>query len=347
MAYIRTNYPASLDSTNTSIDAKGRKFWRTDIVDFEDRTAITDPIAYIVLSNDVKALQEAVFSMQETFGVMPQSTSGTVSARIAALEDYTDLDARYGGPTWRSIAEGSRPTIMGHLHDGTATGASKIDLTQHVTGLLPKININADRTTGLTGGDLYVDSATDKKITTAIGEKYDKTGGSITGDCQITGRFNSNIYQEADAYAVKTSLGITVATPEAYSGTAVQAINNTTEAGTLITYIHTLRYGYYSLAVRMAVSAATSPLPIATIKVYSDNTLLVSEDIYPNRFTAENVYEEQFVAFNHHYAGTVNSKNIKINIDWLNNINSGATLSLDSLVITPLHVSVYDNILNA
>jgi hypothetical protein len=125
-----TNYPDALDKANTNI--------RQDIVNFEDRTSSTDPKLYYVLANDVRGLQQSVFAIEETLGILPQSTYSTVNDRLDALEDYTDLDARYGGSTWRDLyvanladsSEPAAPTIMSHYM--TAVRMEQLRLISHL-----------------------------------------------------------------------------------------------------------------------------------------------------------------------------------------------------------------------
>lgn len=335
-AWPLTTYPDALDKNNTSVIRQG-------IVNFEDRTTSTDPTLYYVIANDVKALQQAVFSLQETLGVAPQLTYGSVSARMTALENYEDLDIRYGGALWGAIPDGLRPTILGHLHDGSGTGAPKIDVGLHVTGKLKKANINLVRTdaTAITGEDIAVSASTDQTIASRFNDKLDKTGGTITGSgaqLVVNGPFNSRIYKEADAKDCIPSSGATGTSVAdaigAFSGTAVRG-TPANAAGDLVAYTSTLRYGDYSLGLRMRVSSIASIQGIGKVKVYSGTTLMNEVVIVPSDF-AGTEYQMFYVGFTHK-----NDWNVKVNVSWYGPA-AACDLTIDSLVITPLHITAYD-----
>lgn len=330
-----TTYPDSLDKGNINI--------RQDIVNFENRTSSTDPMLYYVLSNDVRSLQQAVFSVQETLGVIPQSTFGTVDSRIGALEDYTDLDARYGGATWNGLAPETRPTILGHLHSGTATGSSKIDLLSHVTGKLSKVNINLTRTdvNGITGEDIALSPATDQTIASKFNDKLEKTGGTIQGVgayLSVNGSFNSRVYKEEDAYLCSGTTGTNIADTEAFSGTAKRVLSSNA-AGNLIHYTSQLRYGDYSLAFRLRVSNIAPLQSIGKVKIYSGTTLTKEVEIIPSIFESTS-YQMFYVGFTH-------EDNINVNVDvyWYGvSIQPpiACDLVIEGITITPLHLTAYD-----
>ena len=337
-----TDYPDSLDKSNDKI--------RQSILDFEDRTGETNPELYYVLSEDVKVLQQAVFALEETLGVNPQSSFDTIDERISSIEDYEDLDDRYGGSTWRALyvansnnpANPAAPTIMGHLHDGSSNGAPKIDLSLHATGTLNKSRINLDRTNveGITGADIALNPETDQTIASKFNDKLDKTGGAVQS-LNVNGTFNSYVYKEADGYLCVPStspIGSNVADSGTFSGTGRRALSSN-GSGNLLHYSNLLRYGDYSLCLRMKVSSTSSSLSIGNIKIYSGSTLIKNVEIVPADFQSTS-YEMFYVAFSHKDNPTIN-----IYVSWNGTSIQppiSSNLTIDGLVITPNHLTAYD-----
>lgn len=339
-----TNYPDALDKSNPNI--------RQNIINFEDRTPETDARLYYVLANDVRSLQQAVFAIEETLGVNPQSSFNTVNDRISALEDYTDLDERYGGATWRSIylahlADPSKPkapTIMGHVHDGSATGAPKIDLALHTTGKLDKGRLDLSGSGALTGEDIRLNRNTTQTVAAKFDDKLDKVGGTIQGTnayLTINGPFNCYVYKEAEAYQCVPSsgaVGTNIADTGAFSGTARKATSSNAK-GNVMHYSSKLRYGNYSLCLRMKVSNRAPLQSIGKVKICSGSTVMKQVEIIPARFQTTD-YEMFYVAFEHKGNPTVN-----VYIEWYGTSVQpvvACDLTIDSLVITPLHVTTYD-----
>lgn len=350
-AWSLTSYPDAMDKNNENI--------RKEIVDFDKRSSDTDPMLYHILAGDVKGLQQAVFAVQETLGIRPQSSFGTVDLRIAALEDYEDLDERFGGSTWRGLWTASHdvngdpidgiplpPTIMGHLHDGSTTGAPKIDLSRDVTGVLSKAGIDLANETGITGEDIKLSSGSTKTITERFDDKYDKTGGSLSGPVAVGGTFNSQIYKEADAYWLVPgvgSVGTQVADQDAYSGQARKVLASG-GAGNLLYYGTNMRYGDYSVGLRMKVSSVDSPQAVGKVVVYSSGTMVKTVDIIPNRF--ESVEYQMFYVTFKHKRGTSADKSVQVYVKWSGSsvvpVEQSCDLTADSIVITPVHPAVFD-----
>jgi hypothetical protein len=343
-----TTYPDVLDKSNSNI--------RQDIVNFENRTSSTDPQLYYLLSDDVKSLQQSVFAIEETLGVLPQSTYGTVTARIAGLEDYTDLDTRYGGSTWRTLflahesngTNPAAPTIMSHLHDGSSNGAAKIDLALHVNGKLNKTNINLLRTDagGITGADIALNSTTDVTVAAKFDDKLDKTGGIVAGAnsyLTVNSTFNSRMYKELDAKDTTYTAGSNVADVNAFSGITRKAVAGSATGNLVDTTIAQMRYADYSMGIRAKVSDATITQSIGKIKVYSAGTLVKSMEIIPNSlFNNSNKYEMIYVPFSHNGSGDWTVRTV---IEWYGSSvvpTIACDLSVEGIMITPVHVTAYD-----
>jgi hypothetical protein len=341
-----TTYPDSLDETNPLI--------RQDILNFEDRTSATDPSLYYVLANDVKNLQQSVFSVEKSLGIKPQSTYSSVDARFIALEDYTDLDARFGGSTWRDLytahlADGSKPaapTIMSHLHDGSINGVAKIDLVSHVNGKLGKTNLNLIGTDpeGITGDDILLNNSTTVTVADKFNDKLDKTGGTITGTgalLTVNAPFNSRMYKELDAKDLTSTTGINTADTGAFSGVARKA-TSASAAGTLIDTTVAMRYADYSIGIRAKATNASITQSIGKIRVYSAGVLTKIIEIIPANFFGGTDYEMLYVPFSHKGSG---NWNVRVAIDWYGASIVPAIacdLSIDSVMITPVHVTAYD-----
>lgn len=327
-----TNYPDSLDVGNANI--------RTDILDFADRAPTTLPELYHVMAGDVKSLQQAIFAIQNVLGTMPQSAHTTVDTRIEALEDYTDLDIRYIGINSPQPA----PTIMSHIHVGTPNGPPKIDLTNHVTGVLNKANINLLKTSpaSLTAEDIYLThNQSAPSILDKFTEKLDKTGGKITGiGLDVEASFNSGVFKEIDAADTLKTVGSNIYDTSAFSSTARKGVKTDARGELLNAYITRMRYLDYSIGIRAKVTNASITQSIGKIEVYSGSALSKSVEIIPNNFFNTTGYEMIYIPFSH--KGPSNFS-VRIVITWYGTSASvPCDLFLDGIVINPVHLAAYD-----
>jgi hypothetical protein len=323
-------YPGAYDDTNP--------YLRQAIIDFEDRTNTSLPTDYVVTSEDIKVLQDIVLAIETALGINPAGLSENLVARIEAIESTSTLDDRYGGVDW--VGAGS-PTILGHDHS-----TNQINLTSDVTGELPKTNIQLTGAGALSAGDILVSTAGTKTIAVALTEKFDKSGGVIAGNTTITGHMNSYMFKDVDAKDLSYTTGNNVVDTATFCGTSRVGLGDSDgdASGNLITYSTTLRYFGYTLAIRLKVSDITQIDAIAQLTITSGSTVVLTYDIVPENFAANDTYEIIYVPFNHVYDGTATPTNVTINIEWY---GSGAItpidcdLSVDSLIITPLQNAVY------
>lgn len=341
-----TKYPNALDKTNVNI--------RQGIINFSDRVSSNDAdyhLNYTILANDVKALQQSIFAVEEVIGVSPQRTFGTVDARIADLEDYSDLYDIFGGVGWQVAGS---PTIMGHLHNGTQ--AQKIDLRSQVTYKLSSTNINLDRVTvgALTADLICLSATTDQTIASRFADKLDKVGGTISGNLAVSGQLNSMITKEVeskDGISSSTPTGTNVSDAGTNSGIARRG-TPTDASGIIFTYASQLRYGDYSVGLRLKLSDASSTLSIGKFRVYSGQTLVSTSEIIPSKLEPINPadltqgadYQTIYAPLVHKVRDGVVDKNVTVRVDWYGSSLVPAipcTMYMDSVVITPVNIAVY------
>lgn len=361
-----TNYPWYLDGRQSTLDEgsidplTGNPQFKVN-VNFEDRTRLTESKDYIVWANDVNALQEAIIGMQRVIGVVPFGSRGAddISARIELIEDFivmdrsidvdghANLDERYmWGGAWPTnplnATEYAAPiSIKTHRHDGTYQGASKISLYSEVTGLLGKANI--DLTSGeasmVTAADIYMTTAKTQTINTALANKFDKSGGTITGEVNILGNFRSLTMAEIDAVATTKVVGADVTDINSYSGYARQGLSSN-GTGVLSSLSIPFRYGKYVAAIRVKVASNVSNASVASILISDGTTTHVTDSIVPSALKSTD-YEMIYIEFEHkNRSGTSGKKNLSVVI----NFYSGIThLSIDSIVIQPVTTALYDD----
>lgn len=360
----KTNYPNSLDDRPTAIDELNRNTHFSVNVNFEDRDSLTNPTDYIVLADDVNALQESIIAVQRSLGAMPQGTNidFTVDERILSIENFTmkgessvqgylNLDERYmWGGSRPNIGETPVPlvSIVGHSHDGSVGQADKIDLSSHVSGLLSKYNI--DITSGgssmLTAQDIKISSASTETIPEALAKKMDKTGGSFEGNIVVEGSFNTLMNIEIDAkdtfYETGKSYVQSGSDNYAFSGYARKA-GSAALTGTLSTVNAKLRYGKYVSAFRMKSSDSTSAQSLCKILVKDSvsNTNVAELILQASDFDTVGEYKTFYLEFDHkNITGTSERGYIVPEVYFYTGI---ADLSVDSIVIVPITTAVYDD----
>lgn len=361
----RTNYPDALDDRPDAVEVENRNPHFALNVNFEDRTSSTNPQDYYVLADDINALQDAIIAIQRSLGVKPQGDNGlsTVAERFLNLENYVmlgdstnsgfnDLDERY---MWG----GTRPTINGqpaplvsivsHLHDGTPGQATKIDLANHVTGLLSKNNIDltSNTTDMLSAQDIRMSTSDSTTIPQKLDTKYDKAGGEISGDVKISGNIQCGIFFEKDAkdMGCDTDKGYQISTVDYYanSGYARKADINDLD-GYLINETISMRYGYYSVILRMKIPTTDSSKNsnmLCRISLLNKKTgELTTQIITVGDFSVQDEYQNIYVNFNHRNdigaVGGAQEFDLKVYY------YSGVTpLYIDSVVIVPVGIATY------
>ena len=364
---IKTNFPDSLDDRPDAVEEINRNSHFAVNINFEDRDALTSPTDYIVLADDVNALQESIIAVQRSLGVMPQGTDidSTVGDRILNLEVYTrkgdsasqgysDLDERYmWGGTRPTVNSSPAPliSIKGHSHDGTSGQADKIDLGTHVSGNLSKVNldISSGTTSMLTAQDIKMSSASSETIPQALANKMDKDGGTFSGDMAVEGNFKSLSFFEVEAKDTGYSTGLgyveSGSDNRAYSGYSRQATMAAT-SGLLSFSSHKLRYGRYVAVFRVKSSSISGSTPLAKFSIQESIDTVSGSTIEelvvtPDDFDVSGEYKEFYLEFKHANTAGISARTyIHPRIDFYTGV---ADLSVDSIVITPITTAIYDD----
>lgn len=358
----RTNYPNALDDRPDAIQTANRNPHFKVNINFENRTATTAATDYIVLADDVNALQEAIMAVQRSLGVMPQGTNlnDSVSQRFVGIENFTlyneSKELGFNTIDERLMWGGQRPSIGGdpaplisirqHIHSGTAGQADKISLTSHVTGLLKSVNIDltSNSVNMLSASNIRMSTSSAQTISDKFDEKMDKGGGSFTGDVTIEGNFTSRGHVEMDAKDMLSSAGkgysASASDPYADSGYTRKAVSaNTT--GILCYKTVNLRYGKYVAIFRIKVlsNASTNTIAKIGIKAVNGTTDLAAILVKPTDFASANTYQSFFVEFDHGYFGG-HYKTVTPQVYFYTGVTD---LSVDSIVIEPITTALYDD----
>ncbi len=158
---LNTNYPAELDIDVSLHSEREGTHWAINI-DNED----------YVRAGDINVLLDSMIAIQNVLGIAPQGSAEDIKERLDDLDTH-DHDLRYGGVNWDSTQ-----TILGHVHDGD-TGASLINLSNHVTGKLTRDFIaKGSEEEALTSSDFIV-PGTGMTITQTLDTK-------LSGDSSLT-----------------------------------------------------------------------------------------------------------------------------------------------------------------
>lgn len=361
---IMTNFPNSLDDRPDAIEEANRNDHFKVNVNFGSRDPFTPAIDYVVLAEDVNALQESIIAVQRSLGTMPQGMdlNYTVDERIQDIETYTLMDDSstngYANLDERYIWGGTRPlvnsepapliSIKGHYHDGSPGQANKIDLAQHITGTLSKTYLDLDSGTPsmLSAQDIRMSEVSTETIPEVLETKFSKDGGTIDGNVVVVGSFKSLTHIELEAIDTyyDTGKGFSQATGDnyAFSGYCRRGLMSNS-AGTLLRSEEVLRYGKYVAAFRMKVSDNLSGQIICYLSIL--NSILDSRieevSIRASDFDAPNEYKTFYLEFDHkNLYGSSTRAYIVPEVEFIPNI---ADLSIDSVVITPITTAVYDD----
>lgn len=361
-----TNYPWYIDSRQSSLDEgsidplTGNPQFKLN-VNFEERTRLTESKDYIVKAEDVNALQDAVIGIQRVLGTVPYGARGAddISQRLDELEDFVvmdksididghaNLDERYmWGGAWPvnplNPSQYALPvSIKTHRHDGTYQGATKINLYSEVTGMLGKSNI--DLSSGganmVTASDIYMSTAKTETINSAMSNKFDKTGGAITGPVVFGANARSLTMAEIDAYETTKVVGSEVTDFNAYSGYARYAAS-AGSSGVMASIDVPFRYGKYVAAIRMKVSSIMSSASVAKITISDKLSVHATDTVRPNYFK-DTDYDTIYIEFDHkNRTGTAGKKNLKIDIEFYAGVTN---MWIDSIVIQPVTTALYDD----
>lgn len=317
------------------------------------------------MAEHINALQDAVMSLQRVLGEMPQMPAEpkdaqgnpitdptelanlakihTIKERIDAIElfDWTGLfDKRYGGPNWAyDKNKSTNPTIQQHRHTGEGNGMpSKIVLTDEVSGLLPKRNVNLGKTSdGITGSDIYVEPTSSVKIADAISDKVSETtGGVIEENATLTmlGKTNTRWTREFDANDASKTGNTFVSDNKTLIGKAAQSHGNNL-SDLLNKQLTGMYYGKYVAIVRLATTslasdnvAEISAIDVETNKVIKTTVLKGSD------FDATNKYKTFYLVFEQNGETRLRIRKLAT--------TSSIKVSFDYAIVEPVHPAVFD-----
>lgn len=324
-----TQYPNTLDTRANNVNMQG---WVN-----VGETANPN----YVMAEYVNALIDSVMAIQRTLGSTPQVPLGTESAQLTnVIETKTvkdrlnaieggSLDERYGGTGW--VYNAGRPTLSKHSHTGVGGHPNKIILTTEVTGKLPKININLDANTGLTGADIFVSKTNTKNIETSLNDMLSKTtGGTVQGLVELKGGLRSRTVYEAIASEFVGMNGATLVTDSATTGGSGLQAAGTTAATFMNATLNRngLMYGRYVVGIRLKTNSLVNA---NLIRVAAGGSIFNYKGI---DFKSSNVYQMIYLVFDHTGSQTLSIQKLAT--------TGTATVTVDSIFIHPVHPAVFD-----
>ena len=177
----KTLYPNDIDITADFTDKP-----TTDAARLNSDWDINEDNVHYIMADDVNVLLDSVLAIQKILGTMPHGAAADVKTRLTNAETAltthktsTDHDSRYGGNDW-TVDQ----TIVGHTHVGGTGKPAKVNMVDHVTGLLRKTNMELtyNATGALTGSDIATSTSSATTVTTAISNRLPLTGGTLTGN---------------------------------------------------------------------------------------------------------------------------------------------------------------------
>lgn len=319
------------------------------------------------MAEHINAVQDAILAVQRTLGqhvqipANPVDAQGnpitdlaalnalasvtTVGDRLDAIEQYdwySILDKRYGGPTWAYSSTGKNATIQEHRHLGSASGIpgspEKIVLTEEVTGLLPKANVNLTKTAaGITGSDIFVEASSPEKISEALNDKISETtGGQIHKDAtlEVLGKMNTRWTREFDHTDASTAGNTVVADGKTLLGRAISS-GSVSASNLLEKQLTGMYHGRYVAIVRLSSTnlSTISAVEISAINT-TTNAVLNSVTLKGSDFDAATNYKSFFLIFNHDGATKLRVRKL--------NTNTATTIKFDYAIVEPVHPAVFD-----
>lgn len=318
------------------------------------------------MAEHINVMQDAIMALQKTLGEMAQvpanpvdangnpitsiealrqiAATSTVKDRLNAIERYdwyAKFDKRYGGPDWVYRETGKNATIQEHRHLGTSTipgTPQKISLTEEVTGLLPKANLNlSNSAAGITGSDILVQPDSGTKISQALNEKIsEKTGGTIAKDAklEILGKTNTRWTREFDIKDATGTGNTLVADGNTLLGQSIQSGDKL--ASTLLKQPLTgMHHGRYVLIIRVLASAIPTANVLRIAAVDSVTNAEINAGVYSgDEFETANKYKTFYLIFDH---------NGKTNIVIEKLATTAAVkIRFDYAIVEPVHPAVFD-----
>lgn len=330
-----TQYPKVIDSRSNNLNMQG-------FVNVQDATSATPLTKMWNMAEHVNALADAVMAIQRVLGINPHidvngqaNAKGTVDGRIDLLEDPDQYDARYGGTGW-ILGQ----NLVGHTHTGETGHPSKIDLVNHVQGLLKKSNIDLTTATGLTGADIAMNSQVSTKISDAIADKLSTSqGGTVNADLAVTGKFQSRTHREWNNEDVQNGTKIT--TYGASSGIAYRGAG-TADVRFIDNGLDGFEYGKYVVGVRLRIDSLPSE-QVGYIRVYNTvggvKTLDSSVAINGTDFDAVNSFKMFYLVCSIKGDASSSISSIQIGKD---STNASVNLDFDHAFIMPVHPAIFD-----
>lgn len=286
------------------------------------------------MAEHVNALADAVMAIERILGINPHIDKdgvdqGTVDGRIDTLESK-NYDKRYGGPNWKPDTGN---TIEEHKHLGQVGGASKIDLTKEVQGLLPKNNINLTAN-GLTGADIRLTSENATSIEKSIVDKLSMSlGGEVKGNTLFSGKLNSMFDR---TWLAEDATGGSIITDYKTATNKARRVTGKVRTSVWKVKAPALQYGDYAICVRARVD---NPIPESLIEVsVTVGGKTIKDTIRADVFTSgqwKSMYPIMIVE------GNGPNQVVEFEIAKLPT-SADVTLDLDYLHIMPAHPGIFD-----
>ncbi len=328
---LHTQYPDTVDMQQ-----------KTSNYDFSEKTDYKDYVHAL----EFNSVKDAVIAIEQTMGVLPQKTFGTISARIAWLEQFnTDFyDNRYGGAGWKNIKDANgnliAPTILSHQHAGGPNAPSQIDLQAHVTGKLKRSNILLTGSGALAAAYIQLDESNTTTVTSALNSKLNISGGTITGNLNIqgtttaTGPLVTTSFFEAWTANMTAGQSVIASRSDAWGGSAYK--NSITSGDDTYGILcsancNTLRYNRYAVTFRLLAESALNS---------GDIRLVITEQgkspyIYNIPSVTPNVWQSLSVSFDH---SNCTNNAITFALQYKKSITS--YVYSDGLSIMPIHMAI-------
>ncbi|OTO09318.1 hypothetical protein A5882_003651 [Enterococcus sp. 4E1_DIV0656] len=325
-----TLYPNNLDSRDSNKNMKGHvNVGEGEVPDF-------------VMAEYLNSLYDAVMSIQRALGVTPMVYTGatntatiiensSVSERIGRVENGL-FDERYGGAGW--VNNESRPTLKKHSHTGTNGQPPKISLTQEISGLLPKSNLNLTQSdTGLLASDIKLSKTDATTITNSLADKLSKSkGGVVKAALEAEGSFNSRYSREFSTDNMAINANCSQVSAPTLTGKVTKS-HETLLSTLLNSSLNNVHLGKYVANIRFKVDKSSN-LPITTPILRCRIGSSQAQQILANE-TVDGVYRNYYFVFDH----TIKEESLII--EKLATTQSAA-ISIDNVLVQPMHPSVLD-----
>lgn len=325
-----TLYPNTIDTRDNNVNMKGFvNIGEGELPDY-------------VMAEYVNAALDGIMALEKTLGIAPMVPFDTPSNELITtiekmtVKDRLDrienglFDERYGGTGWKYVP--SRPTLNNHSHTGKDGQPPQINLTREVTDKLPKQNINLSKDSkGLTGADIFTNPSSNMTMNDSLEDKLSKkNGGVVLGELEVRNIFNSRTRKEMTATSmVKQSSGQVAYDSTATDNRALELEGTSVGVMTKIN-VANLLYGKYVASIRVKTSNASGA---SIFRVTIGNQV---KEFGSTDFSGNNSWKNLYVVFD------MNEKTQGDFVIQKLNSTSSSKLSLDNVIIEPIHPSVLD-----